>query len=554
MARTKRENGNAVDYFLDRHLREGRGTRTAFIGETSSITYLSLCLATSSFARGLAQTGIRREARIALILHDSIAFPIAFWGALRAGIVPVPINTLLPPAQIAGILNDCQAQAAIISAALLPALAAILPEIPTLRLIVVDDDTGTTGDVPACPVCRIQSLEFPAFIAGNKNLVPPVEANPDELAFLLYTSGSTGAPKGVRHVHGSLRVTADAYGAQVLGIIAEDVVFSAAKLFFAYGLGNSMTFPLSVGAAAMLSPLRPTPETVLAAIARAQPSIFFAVPSLFASLLRHKGLVAGAGSDRLRICISAGEALPAPIGRNWRAITGVDILDGVGTTEMLHIFLSNRPGTVCYGTSGRAVPGYDLRLIDENGDDVENEGAGEMLVRGQSMADGYWNQPAQTQGIFRGEWVATGDRYTRNAEGIYRYCGRTDDMIKVNGIWVSPLEVEASLLCHQAVLAAAVVGYQDDEELTKPRAVVVLHPHIASSPPLIAELQAHVRQQIGAWKYPRRIDVVPSLPQSANGKIQRFMLRAETARFAAGRAPVHQGIQQPGTSSPASQL
>jgi 4-hydroxybenzoate-CoA ligase len=313
-----------------------------------------------------------------------------------------------------------------------------------------------------------------------------------------------------------------------LGITAEDVVFSAAKLFFAYGLGNGMSFPLSVGASAVLSPHRPTPEHVLAVIARERPSIFFAVPSLFAGLLQHPGIGAGAGSDRLRSCISAGEALPAHIGTNWRAITGVDILDGVGTTEMLHIFLSNRPGSVCYGTAGRAVQGYDLRLIDENGDAIEGEGAGEMLVRGESMADGYWNQRAKTQQIFRGQWVATGDRYTRDSGGIYSFCGRTDDMIKVNGIWVSPVEVEASLLSHDAVLAAAVVAYQDADELIKPRAVIVLRPHLMASPLLIAELQAHVRRQIGAWKYPRRIDVVPSLPESSNGKIQRFRLRSGT--------------------------
>jgi benzoate-CoA ligase family protein len=445
---------------------------------------------------------------------------------LRAGVVPVPINTPLPAAQIRTILEDCRTEAAIVSAALLPALAAMLAEIPALRLLVVAGNETASNHIDSVTLPP-RSIGLAAFTAGDDGFVPPIAAKPDELAFLLYTSGSTGAPKGVRNVHASLRATADAYGAQVLGINAEDVVFSAAKLFFGYGLGNSMTFPLSVGATAVLSPHRPTPEHVLAVIARHRPSIFFGVPTLYAKLLHRPGLDLGAGSDRLRRCISAGEALPAHIGLQWSATTGVEILDGLGSTEMLHIFLSNRPGAVRYGTTGVAVPGYDLRLIDEDGNEIHGAGEGELLARGESMADGYWNQRAKTRLTFRGEWVATGDRYTRDADGLYQYRGRTDDMIKVSGIWVSPFEVEASLISHDAVLAAAVVGYQDDDGLTKPRAFIMLRPYVTSSPPLLAELQEHVKQQIGTWKYPRRIDIVPNLPETANGKIQRFRLRVE---------------------------
>jgi 4-hydroxybenzoate-CoA ligase len=519
--------GNAVDFFLDRHVREGRGRCTAFIDEAGSITYAALCDATAAFARAMERADIHREARIALILHDSIAFPIAFWGALRAGIVPVPINTLLPAAQIRHILEDCRAEAAIVSAALLTTLAPTLAEVPALRLIVIAGDTATNGEAADPERLPARCLALTAFIADNDDFIPSIAAGADDLAFLLYTSGSTGAPKGVRHVHGSLRATADTYGAQVLGITAEDVIFSVAKLFFAYGLGNSMTFPLSVGAAAVLSPHRVTPDHVLAMIARHRPSIFCGVPTLYAKLVNHAKLGQGAGSDRLRCCVSAGEALPALIGARWAAITGVDILDGVGTTEMLHIFLSNRPGAVRYGACGRAVPGYDLRLVDENGDQIEGEGEGELLVRGKSVADGYWNQPAKTRLTFRGEWTVTGDRFTRDAGGVYRYCGRTDDMMKVSGIWVSPIEVEASLISHDAVLAAAVVAHQDDDGLTKPRAFVVIKPHLTASVPLLAELREHVKQQIGVWKYPRWIDIVPNLPETANGKIQRFKLRTE---------------------------
>jgi 4-hydroxybenzoate-CoA ligase len=516
--------GNAVDFFIDRHIREGRGARTAFIDEAGSITYEALCEASAGFATGLRREAVHRETRIALILLDSIAFPIAFWGALRAGVVPVLVNTLLPAAQIRYILEDCRAEAAIVSAALLPGLAGALAEIPALRRVVVAGD-ATGGDSLAVPSPLAgRCLDFTSFIAGGGD-VRPVAASADELAFLLYTSGSTGTPKGVRHVHGSLRITAETFGAQVLRITAEDLVFSVAKLFFAYGLGNTMTFPLSVGAAAVLSPQRATPEHVLAVIARHRPSIFFGVPTLYAKLLNQPGLGLGAGSDRLRLCFSAGEALPAHIGRRWAAITQVDVLDAVGTTEMLHAYLSNRPGDVHYGTCGQAVPGYDLRLVDEDGVDIEGAGAGELLVRGESMADGYWNRRAKTRRTFLGEWTVTGDCYTRDADGLYTFCGRTDDMIKVCGIWVSPVEVEASLVSHDAVLQAAVVGDQDNHGLTKPRAFVVLKPDRVVSALLIAQLQEHVKHQIGPWKFPRWIEFVPELPETVTGKIQRFKLR-----------------------------
>jgi 4-hydroxybenzoate-CoA ligase len=459
--------------------------------------------------------------RIALILLDTIAFPIAFWGALRAGVVPALVNTLLPAAQIRTILEDCRADVAIVSAALLPALAAGLADIPALRLIVVAGDAAS-GEAPPT-----RCVDFATFIAGGADS-RPAAASADELAFLLYTSGSTGKPKGVRHVHGSLRFTAETFGAQVMGITAEDLVFSVAKLFCAYGFGNAMTFPLSVGAAAVLSAGRATPEHVLALIAQHRPSIFYGVPTLYARLLNEPGLGRGAGSDRLRCCISAGEALPAQIGKRWAAVTGVDILDAVGSTEMLHAYLSNRPGAVRYGSCGRAVPGYDVRLVDEDGADIEGAGAGELLVRGESMADGYWNQREKTHRTFLGEWAVTGDCYTRDADGIYTFCGRTDDMFKVCGIWVSPVEVEASLISHEAVLGAAVVSDQDSHGLTKPRAFVVLKPDRVASALLISQLQDHVKHQIGPWKFPRWIEFVPDLPETVTGKIQRFRLRGQS--------------------------
>jgi 4-hydroxybenzoate-CoA ligase len=352
-----------------------------------------------------------------------------------------------------------------------------------------------------------------------------VAASPDEVAFWLYSSGSTGAPKGTKHVHSSLRATAETYGAQVLGIRADDLVFSAAKLFFAYGLGNALTFPMSVGACAALLPDRPTPDAVLAVMRVHRPTIFCGVPTLYAALLAHPDLSRGAGSDRLRICVSAGEALPEHVGARWSEVVGADILDGIGSTEMLHIFLSNRPGMLRNGTSGVAVPGYELRVVDEQEREVGTGEIGELLVRGPSAAEGYWNQREKSRRTFQGEWTRTGDKYVRDADGFYRYQGRTDDMFKVSGIWVSPFEVEAALMAHPAVQEAAVVGREDADGLVKPMAFLVLKPGQRADVALLEALKAQVQQRAGAWKYPRWLEVVEELPKTATGKIQRFKLR-----------------------------
>jgi 4-hydroxybenzoate-CoA ligase len=352
-----------------------------------------------------------------------------------------------------------------------------------------------------------------------------VPCSADEVAFWLYSSGSTGMPKGVRHVHASLRHTADTYGAQVLGIRPDDTMFSVAKAFHAYGLGNALTFPMAVGARTEFLPDRPTPDAVLALMARAQPTLFAGVPTLFAAMLAHPGIGPGAGSPRLRRCISAGEALPEDIGLRWRAQTGVDILDGIGSTEMLHIFISNRPDDIRYGTSGKPVPGYDAMVVDERDRPVPHGEEGELIVRGASAADGYWSQRAKSRRTFQGEWTRTGDTYIRDEDGYYRFRGRSDEMLKVSGVWVSPFEVEEALVSHPAVLEAAVVGREDRDQLTKPKAFVVLKDPGAGTDALAAELQAHVKDRIGVWKYPRWVEFAEALPKTATGKIQRFRLR-----------------------------
>jgi 4-hydroxybenzoate-CoA ligase len=502
--------GNAARRFLDRHVQEGRGGRLAFADPWRSRSYADLHDAAGRFAAGIAAAGVAREQRVALILLDTVDFPVAFWGCLRAGVVPVPVNTLLTPDLIRYILADSRAQAAVVSAPLMAPLADALAGVP--RVFEAAPEGG------ACGFARLLAHQ-PA---------PTVAASPDEVAFWLYSSGSTGAPKGVRHVHASLGATADTYGAQVLGIGPEDVMFSAAKLFFAYGMGNSMTFPMSVGAASVLLPDRPTPEAVFGVLRRHQPSLFAGVPTLYAAMLAHPGIGKGAGSARLRRCISAGEALPEHVGLRWREAVGVDILDGIGSTEMLHIFLSNRPDAIRYGTTGQAVPGYALRVVDPAGADVADGESGELLVNGPSGADGYWNQRAKSRATFRGEWTHTGDTYVREADGTYRYCGRADDMLKVGGIWVSPFEVEGALIAHPSVLEAAVVGHADADGLVKPKAFVVARDGAgdgAGDPATAAALQAHVKALIGPWKYPRWIEFVDALPKTATGKIQRYRLR-----------------------------
>ena len=504
--------GNAYDYFVARHVREGRGGRVAFVDPWRSLTYAELDAAAARFAAGLAAAGIERERRIALVMLDTVDFPVAFWGAIRAGVIPVPINTLLP-ADITGyILRDSRAAALFVSAPLLEALKPAARRLP--RVVVSQPDARPS--------------DFGKFLqAGNP---PPVaDCSPDETAFWLYSSGSTGAPKGARHVHSSLKATADTYAATVLGLGPDDVVFSAAKLFFAYGLGNAMTFPMAVGASAVLYPDRPTPDACLAVMKRHRPTLFCGVPTLYAALLANPELGPGAGSSRLRLCISAGEALPEQVGLRWRDTVGVDILDGIGSTEMLHIFLSNRPGDIRYGTTGKPVPGYECRVLDEEGRDAAPGESGELVVRGPSAADGYWNQRDKSRRTFRGEWTHTGDTYIRDADGYYRYCGRSDDMLKVGGIWVSPFEVEEALIAHPAVLEAAVVGHEDQDRLVKPRAFIVLQEGAKAEDKAVLRetLQTHVKDRIGVWKYPRWVEFVDTLPKTATGKIQRYKLREE---------------------------
>lgn len=505
---------NAAQYFVTRHATGPLAAKTAFREAQdggAEITYGELDTQSDRMAGFFADQGLRREDRVAMLVLDEIAYPVAFFGALKAGVVPILLNTLLATPVYEAILNDCRARALFVSAALYPVVAPILAANQHIEKVFV-----IGGDAPD------GTLSFEdEFARAEPGAM--IDASDDETAFWLYSSGSTGTPKGVLHAHGSMKATADTYGAKVLGIKEDDVVHSVAKIFFAYGLGNAITFPMAVGATTILNPGRPTPDGVTDILARHKPTIFCGVPTLYAALGAHLEAV-GAPDVNLRRCISAGEALPADVGERWKRLFDCDILDGVGSTEMLHIFLSNAPGDVVYGTSGVAVPGYDLRLVEDDGSDVTPGGIGELLVRGVSAADGYWNQRQKSRTTFEGEWTRTGDKYELGADGRYIYCGRTDDMFKVSGIWLSPFEVESALASHPAVLESAVVAKRDEDGLEKPKAFVVLNAG-ASVDGLEIALQDHVKETAGKWKYPRWIEFAEDLPKTATGKIQRFKLR-----------------------------
>jgi len=506
---------NAADDLIARNLQAGRGDKLAYIDDRTRITYAELALRINRAGNALLALGLAPEQRVVVALHDSIDFPTVFLGAIKAGIVPIAVNTLLTAKDYRYILDDSRACALIVSPPLLPAFEQAMADggRASLREIIIAGETKP-------PYRRLDEL-----LAAASAALMPSPTRGDDACFWLYSSGSTGAPKGTVHVHSSMIHTAELYARPVLGIREDDVVFSAAKLFFAYGLGNALSFPLSVGATTVLMAERPTPAAVFKRLTEHRPTIFYGVPTLFAAMLAAPDFPAQEKLE-LRRCASAGEPLPADIGRRFRERTGVDILDGIGSTEMLHIFLSNRADDVRYGTTGVPVPGYELRIVDEQNRDVADGEQGELLIKGPTAAMTYWNNRVKSRTTFLGEWTRSGDKYRRDEAGHYVYCGRNDDMLKVGGIWVSPVEVEAAIITHPAVLEAAVVAWEDGDRLVKPKAFVVLRPEHARADDLAAEIQEHVKHRLAPYKYPRWVEFVGELPKTATGKIQRYKLRA----------------------------
>ena len=532
---------NAAVEFIDANLAKGRAEKTAFIDASGSYTYGELAERVNRAGNALRALGAGMETRVLMCMVDDIDFPAVFWGAIKTGCVPVPINTLLTSNDYAHLLRDSRARVVVVSDALLDRFGPALADQPHIEQVVVaggeahgNAQASAGADAAGQPEAAAATggsghHRLADLLADASPQLDPAPTTSDDVAFWLYTSGSTGTPKGSMHLHRDLVTTAVHYGVATLGIREDDLVYSAAKLFFAYGLGNGMTFPFYVGATAVVLAGRPTPDAVMSILREHQPTIFYGVPTLYGAMLALPPGDAADGSSRLRLAASAGEALPAEIGSAWEARFGAPILDGLGSTEMLHIFLSNRRGDVRYGTTGKAVPGYRLRLIAETGEPAAAGEIGELWVSGDSSAVAYWNQREKSLATFHGPWTRTGDKYVVDEEGYYHYCGRTDDMLKVSGQWVSPFEVESALLGHEAVLEAAVVGAEDEQGLVKPKAFVVPREGVETDDALAAALQEFVKDRLAPFKYPRWIEFADDLPKTATGKIQRFKLRRSCA-------------------------
>ena len=496
-----------------------RPAKTAFADDGGALSYGQLDERVRGLAAGLLGLLLRREERVLLLMHDGLDWPVAFLGSLYAGLVPVAVNTLLTADDYAYMLEHSRAQAVLVSGALLPTLTmAMIKSDHEVRKVIVSR--------PQAPL-HPSEVEFEAFLAAHTPEDKPAHTGPDDPGFWLYSSGSTGRPKGTVHSHANPYWTSELYGKGVLQLRESDICFSAAKLFFAYGLGNGLTFPMTVGASTLLMGERPTPEATFrhwtGGVGGVKPTVFFGAPTGFAGMLAHPKLP-GRDQVAMRLVSSAGEALPAEIGERFKAHYGVDIIDGIGSTEMLHIFLSNRPDRVRYGTTGWPVPGYEVELRGEDGQPVPDGEPGDLYIAGPSAAMMYWGNRVKTRETFQGGWTKSGDKYVRNEDGSYTYGGRSDDMLKVSGIYVSPFEVEATLVQHPAVLEAAVIGKEDSDGLTKTKAFVVLKTGAQASED---ELKTFVKERLAPYKYPRFIEFVSELPKTATGKIQRFRLREQ---------------------------
>ena len=532
---------NAAAHFVDRNVTSGRGGHVAIECGDERITYDEVLRRVNQCGGALLAIGVRPEDRVLLLLLDGPEFVYSFFGAIKIGAVPVPLNTLWKPADYQYVIRDSRAAALIVSDALLPGIERIpVADRRSLRHIIV-----AGGGDPAPP-----RMAFGAFLSGGTTELEPEPTSRDAPAFWLYSSGSTGAPKGCVHLHHDMVVCAELFGKGVLGIGPNDRTYSVAKLFFAYGLGNALYFPFSVGATTILWPGPPAPQHVYDVIEKHKPTLFYSVPTGYGMLLAHQRPraetpagphdKADSSTDTqdgphdqpdfdlssIRLAVSAGEALPASLYERFKRRFGVDIIDGIGSTEVLHMFISNRPDAIRPGSSGLIVEGYDARLLDEGGTPIGTGEIGNLWIRGDSICAGYWNQHEKTKHAIEGHWIRTGDKYTQDADGFFLYAGRSDDMLKVGGLWVSPIEVENALVAHDAVLECGVVGREDHDGLVKPMAFVVLAAGTIASPDLAKALQQFVRERLAEYKRPRWVEFVDELPKTATGKIQRFRLRA----------------------------
>ena len=510
---------NAAAYFVDRHMQEGRAAKTAYECGEEHVTYQQLFERVNRMGNALKKLGLRGEERVALLLLDTPDFAYCFFGAIKIGAVAVPVNTMLQASEWEYILNDCRARVVIVSESLLPQLESIAAERLQYGPTVIISGTARPG-----------ALAVKNLLDESSRQLEPCATSKDDAAFWLYSSGSTGFPKGCVHLHHDMVVCAELYAKAVLRITENDRFFSVAKLFFAYGLGNGLYFSLSVGATSILWPGSPSPPNIYSVIERHKPTLFFSVPSNYGSLLSYRR-DQGPEFDlsTVRHAVSAGEALPAPIFHRFKERFDVEILDAIGSTEALHMFIANRPGAVRPGSSGQILPGYKARIVDENGQDVPDGEPGNLLIHGDSVCSCYWNQHEKTKDTIQGHWLRTGDKYYRDGDGYYWYVGRSDDMMKVKGMWVSPVEVESVLLEHPLVQEAAVIAWGDGNDLIKPAAYVVLKSGESPSPEVSDGIRRHLASRLAAHKCPQWLEFVPDLPKTATGKIQRYKLRQAAA-------------------------
>jgi benzoate-CoA ligase len=508
---------NVATYFVDRHVREGRGARVAIECGDERVTYAQLLDGVNRFGSALVeQLSVRPEERIVLLLLDGPAFAYSFFGAIKAGAVPIPTNTLWKPADYRYVLNDSRARVLVVSEELLPQIERIpRAELRYLEHVIV---VGVVSDTVAAE----SRLSFAQMLERGSPQLDPAPTGRDDVAFWLYSSGSTGAPKGCVHLHHDMVVCAELFGKGVLGVRAEDRFFSVARLFFAYGLGNALVFPLASGGTSILSPAPPTPQNVYAIIEKHRPTLLFSVPTGYGMALAHEG---DFDLSSIRLAVSAGEALPPALFERFKRRFGIDILDGIGSTEVLHMFISNRPDAIRPGSSGLLVPGYEAKLLDEGEQPVAVGEVGSLWIKGDSVCSCYWNQHEKTKNTIAGQWIRTGDKYSCDADGFYWYAGRVDDMLKVGGQWVSPVEVENALIEHPAVQECGVAAREDGDALVKPAAFVVLRAGIEGTPALAMELQQFVRARLAEYKRPRWVEFLSELPRTATGKLQRFKLR-----------------------------
>ena len=523
---------NAADYFLDRNIRQGRGHEVAIYTEHRNYTYSEVEKMVNKTANGMREIGVRVEDKVMILMLDIPQFYAIFWASFKIGAIPIPVNTMLTPQDYEFYLNEIKNPPIPVDSRFLPVINEIEGDLPYLRDIIVISET------------KGALIPFKQKYKGASATIKTAFTTRDDVGYWLYSSGSTGSPKGAIHSQDDMVVTSKAYAQGVLGLTEDDICFSAARLFFAYGLGNGMYFPLSVGASAVLSPHPPKPDIMFRYLEKFRPTIFFGIPTLYGQMLEYQARIdkenkvepdpnADHALSSVRICVSAGEALPSDIYHRWKKRYGVDILDGMGSTEMGHIFLSNQPGAIKPGSTGKPVPGYELRIVDDKGAEVPRGEIGTLMVKGDSAAQSYWRKREKSRHTMVGEWINTGDKYYIDEDGFYWCAGRGDDMFKAGGIWVSPVEVENCLREHQAVLESAVVGHPDDKGLIKPKAFVVLREGFKPSDELAEELKKWVLDRLAKYKYPRWIEFVTELPKSSTGKIQRFRLREEEQEKAA---------------------